>query len=143
MPYIGETAGLLTSVFFAVNAVVITRAAEQLGSAVANRTRVLFALVYLLLLNLILFREPMPFEAASGRWGWLALSGIIGLAIGDAFLFQAYISVGPRLSMLLLSLSTVFSVLEAWLLFGESLRLGQIIGIAITLSGTIWVVLER
>jgi drug/metabolite transporter (DMT)-like permease len=143
MPYIGETAGLLTSVFFAVNAIVITRAGAQVGSVIVNRTRVVFALVYLLALNFILFREPLPFEAGSARWTWLALSGIIGLAIGDAFLFQAYISIGPRLGSLLLSLSTVFGVIEAWLLFGESLRPGQIIGIALTLSGILWVVMER
>jgi drug/metabolite transporter (DMT)-like permease len=143
MPYIGETAGLLTSVFFAANAIVITRAGAQVGSIVVNRTRVVFALVYLLALNLILFREPLPFDAGAVRWTWLALSGVIGLAIGDAFLFQAYISIGPRLGSLLLSLSTVFSVIEAWLLFGESLRLGEIVGIALTLSGILWVVMER
>ncbi len=143
MPYIGETAGLLTSLFFAANAIVISRAGAQVGSVIVNRTRVIFALLYLLLLNFILFHEPLPLEAGSFRWTWLALSGVIGLAIGDAFLIQAYVSIGPRLGTLLLSLSTVFGVLEAWLLFGETLRLSQIIGIAITLSGILWVVLER
>ncbi|MGZ6316993.1 MAG: DMT family transporter [Anaerolineales bacterium] len=143
MPYIGETAGLLTSLFFAANAIVISRAGAQVGSVIVNRTRVIFALLYLLLLNFILFHEPLPLEASSFRWTWLALSGVIGLAIGDAFLIQAYVSIGPRLGTLLLSLSTVFGVLEAWLLFGETLRLSQIIGIALTLSGILWVVLER
>ena len=143
MPYIGEIAGLLTSLFFAANAVVISRAGAEVGSVIVNRTRVIFALLYLLLLNFILFHEPLPLEAGSFRWTWLALSGIIGLAIGDAFLIQAYVSIGPRLGTLLLSLSTVFGVLEAWLLFGETLRLAQIIGIALTLSGILWVVLER
>lgn len=143
MPYLGETAGLLTSLFFAINAVVITRAGAQVGSVVLNRTRVFFALVYLVIFNLILFHEPLPFEAGWTRWTWLGLSGLIGLAIGDAFLFQAYLSVGPRLGSLLLSLSTVFGVLEAWIFFGERLHLGQIVGVALTLSGIIWVVAER
>lgn len=143
MPYLGETAGLLTSLFFAANAIVITRAGVHVGSVVLNRTRVVFALFYLVLLNLILFREPLPLEAASGRWMWLTLSGVIGLAIGDAFLFQAYLSVGPRLGTLLLSLSTVFGALEAWLFFGERLHPGQILGVALTLAGIVWVVLER
>jgi drug/metabolite transporter (DMT)-like permease len=143
MPYIGEIAGLLTSLFFAINAVVITRAGAKVGSVVLNRTRVVFAFLYLLVLNIILFHEPLPFEAASTRWMWLALSGLIGLAIGDAFLFQAYLSVGPRLGSLLLSLSTVFGALEAWLFFGESLRPGEILGIALTLAGIIWVVMDR
>lgn len=143
MPYIGEIAGLLTSLFFAINAVVITRAGAQIGSVILNRTRVVFALLYLVVLNLILFHEPLPLHAGATRWTWLALSGLIGLAIGDAFLFQAYLSIGPRLGSLLLSLSTVFGVLEAWLFFGEHLRLGQLIGIALCLGGIVWVVAER
>jgi drug/metabolite transporter (DMT)-like permease len=143
MPYIGETAGLLTSLLFAINAVVITRAGSQVGSVITNRTRVFFALIYLIILNIVVFHQPLPFQAGTSRWLWLALSGVIGLAIGDAFLFQAYLSIGPRLGMLLLSLSTIFSALEAWLFFGESLRLGQITGIALTLAGIIWVLLEQ
>ncbi len=143
MPYLGETAGLLTSLFFAINAVVITRAGGQVGSVITNRTRVLFALVYLIVLNIILFRQPLPFQAGTSRWLWLTLSGVIGLAVGDAFLFQAYLSIGPRLGMLLLSLSTIFGALEAWIFFGESLHLGQITGIALTLAGIIWVLLEQ
>ncbi len=143
MPLIGDIAGLLTSLFFAANAIVITRAGEQVGSVVLNRTRVVFALLYLVLLNLIFFRQPLPFGAGSDRWLWLGFSGLIGLAIGDAFLFQAYLLIGPRLGSLLLSLSTIFGTLEAWLFFGESLRLGQIVGIALTLSGIVWVVMER
>ena len=143
MLLIGETAGLLTSLFFAINAIVITRAGAQVGSVVLNRTRVVFALVYLVLLNTLLFREPLPFEAASNRWTWLGLSGIVGLAIGDAFLFQAYLSIGPRIGSLLLSLSTIFGILEAWLFFGEHLRPIQLVGIALTLAGIMWVLLER
>ena len=44
---LGETAGLLTSLFFAINSVFITRAGQRVGAVVSNRTRVLFALLYL------------------------------------------------------------------------------------------------
>lgn len=143
MPYIGEIAGLLTSFFFAANAVVITKAGEGVGSIIVNRTRVVFALLYLVILNTVLYHQPLPINAEPQRWMWLSLSGLIGLAIGDAFLFQSYLSVGPRLGTLLLSLSTIFGVLEAWIFFGETLRAGQILGIALTLAGILWVVLEQ
>lgn len=143
MTYIGEIAGLLTSLFFAINAVVITRAVRQVGSVVSNRTRVVFALLYLVILNTLLYHQPLPIGAEPQRWTWLSLSGVIGLALGDAFLFQCYLLVGPRLGTLLLSLSTIFSSLEAWLFFNESLRFGQIMGIALTLGGTIWVIFEQ
>ncbi len=143
METIGEFAALLTSLAFAVNAVILTKAGLQVGSMVSNRIRVAFALLYLAVLNSVLFGQPLPLGADPGRWIWLSLSGVIGLALGDAFLIQAYVTIGPRLGMLFLSLSTVFSAFEAWLLFRETLGLVQIIGIAVALTGTMWVILER
>ena len=143
MMYIGETAGLLTSLFFAINAVVVTKAGQKVGSLIVNRARVVFALLYLIILNFILYHQALPLQAGAQHWTWLSLSGVIGLALGDAFLFQAYIMVGARLGTLLLSLSTIFGVLEAWIFLGESLSLMEIIGIALTLSGIIWVILEH
>ena len=143
MIFVGDLAGLLTSLFFAINAIVITRAGAQVGPWILNRTRTLFALLYVLVLNLILFGQPLPFQAASARWLWLGLSGVIGFAIGDAFLFQSYLSIGPRLGSLLFSTSTVFGVIEAWLFFGESLHPAQLLGIALALAGIIWVIAER
>ena len=144
MAAIGEIAGLLTSLFFAVNAVVITKATRTVGSSViANRARLVFALLYLVILNTVLYHQVLPFQAGTQRWTWLSLSGVIGLAVGDAFLFQAYLMVGARLGTLLLSLSTIFGALEAWIFFGESLSMQEIIGIALTLGGIIWVILEQ
>lgn len=143
MNYIGEIAGVMTSAFYAINAVVITKATEKTGSMITNRMRVAFAFLYLVIINLILFHKPLPFDSGNDRWMWLSLSGVIGLALGDTFLFQSYMLIGARIGALLLSLSTVFGVLEAWLIFGETLRAGQMLGIALTLAGIVWVVTER
>ena len=141
--YLGELAGLLTSLMYTINAAVITRAGHQVGAVVVNRVRVVFAFVYLIIINLILFGQPLPFGASADRWGWLAISGVIGLALGDAFLFESFLLVGPRVGSLLLALSTVFGILEAWMFFGETLTTLQILGIALTLGGIVWVVIER
>ena len=141
--YIGEIAGIATSLFYAFNAVFITNAAQKVGAVISNRMRIVFAFIYLIVINLILFHQPLPFDASPDRWTWLSLSGIIGLALGDAFLFQSYLLVGPRLGILLLSLSPIVGALEAWIIFGEILRIGQIIGIALPLGGIVWVILEQ
>ena len=143
MNYIGEIAALATAFFFALTALIFTSTGRSVGSQVTNRVRLLFALIYLILLNLVLFHEPLPFSAGSSRWLWLGLSGVIGLSLGDAFLFQSYVSVGPRLGSLLLSLAPIFGSVIAWLFFGEILTMLQITGIALALAGIAWVVLSH
>ncbi len=119
MNLIGELAALATSFFFAMTALIFTTSGRMVGSQVTNRMRLMFALIYLVILNIILFREPLPFSAAPSRWLWLSISGVIGLSLGDFFFFQSLISVGPRLGSLLLSLAPIFGSIIAWVFFGE------------------------
>jgi drug/metabolite transporter (DMT)-like permease len=93
-----------------------------------------------MVLNAILFREPLPLSAGPSRWMWLGISGVIGLSLGDAFLFQAFVSLGARLGTLLLSLAPIFGALIAWVFFGETLTFLQITGIVLALAGIAWVV---
>ncbi len=143
MNLIGELAALATSFFFAMTSLVFTTTGRMVGSQVTNRIRLAFALLYLIILNAILFREPLPFSAESSRWLWLGLSGVIGLSLGDAFYFQSLVSVGPRLGSLLLSLAPIFGAIIAWVFFGETLTLMQITGITLALAGIAWVVMSH
>ncbi|MBK9924422.1 MAG: DMT family transporter [Anaerolineales bacterium] len=143
MDFIGEAAALATSFFFAFTSLIFASSGRKVGSHVTNRARLLFALIYLLILNLILFREPLPFSADPSRWIWLGLSGIIGLSLGDAFYFQSLVSVGPRLGSLLLSLAPIFGSVIAWIFFHETLSALQITGIVLALAGIGWVVMSH
>jgi drug/metabolite transporter (DMT)-like permease len=143
MDFIGEVAALATSFFFAFTSIIFSSAGRRVGSQVTNRTRLVFALTYLLILNFVLFREPLPLSAESSRWIWLSLSGIIGLSLGDAFFFQSLVSVGPRLGSLLMSLAPVFGSVIAWTFFGETLTTLQITGIVLALAGIGWVVMSH
>lgn len=143
MPFLGEISALVTSFCWAMSAVGFSNATRVLGSQVTNRLRVVLALIALIVINGLLYGKPIPFDAGLERWGWLALSGLIGLALGDAFLFSAYRYIGPRLGLLLLSLAPVFGAFIAWAFLDETLSMVQILGIAITLGGISWVVLIR
>jgi len=143
MTYIGEIAALFTSICWSFSAIGFTKSTQQVGSMVTNRVRVLLALLALLLINLILYGQPVPLHAGVSRWVWLTVSGIVGLALGDAFLFQAYREVGPRLGLLLLSFAPIFGAAIAWVFFRQTLNLLQTAGIFVTLAGIFWVVLVR
>jgi drug/metabolite transporter (DMT)-like permease len=134
---------LLTSICWSFTSIFFTLSGRIVGSPIVNRTRLIFGLGIVTVVHWIAFGQPMPFDASLSRWGWMALSGVIGFVIGDAFLFQAFVMIGPRLSMLVMALSPVMSAVLAWLLLDESLSAIQIVGIALAVGGVAWVVSDR
>ncbi len=141
--YLGELAALATSVCWSATATFFTLASYRVGSVIVNRLRLLLAVIFLLITHRLMLGTFLPFEAEPERWYWLALSGVIGLVVADGFLFQAYVWIGPRLGMLLMSLSPVVSGLLAWLVLAETLTWGQMGGIVLAVGGIMWVVLDR
>jgi drug/metabolite transporter (DMT)-like permease len=139
----GELAALLTALCFATSSTFFTIAGKRFGALIANRARLLIAVLLLTLTHWIFLGSLVPLAAEPYRWLWLGLSGIIGLAIGDAFLFQSYILIGPRLGLLMLSLAPVLATILAWVFLGEKLDWSEILGILVTLAGIAWVILGK
>ncbi len=140
---IGEFAGLLTAVAWSFTSIFFTIAAKRIGAIAVNLLRLLMAVFFLMLIHLFLFGSVLPVGAGSERWLWLGLSGLIGLVLGDTLLLLAFIAIGTRLSMLLLSLVPIISTVLAWVFLEEKLRLIEIVSIIVTVAGIAWVVTEK
>ncbi|MBN1877078.1 MAG: DMT family transporter [Anaerolineae bacterium] len=143
MNYLGEIAALFTSVLWAVTSVFFTLAGHRVGPQVVNRVRLLIATGFLSITHLVWRGTLFPWNIGLGRWGWLTLSAVLGLVMGDGLLYYAFTQIGARLAMLLMSLSPVIGALFAWLFLHEVLRPLQLFAIAVTIGGVAWVVLER
>jgi len=139
----GEVAALLTAVCWAVTSIFTTSAGRRVGSVAVNRMRLVFGVLLLMLTHLVFYGRPLPSGAGLERWFWLGASGVVGLVLGDSFLFQSYVMIGPRLGTLIMALVPVFSAVIAWLFLGEALTLLEITGILLAVGGIIVVVLER
>lgn len=72
----------------------------------------------------------------------LALSGLVGIAIGDALFFKSLLYLGPRLAILLGCSGPVFTVVLAVLILRESVSGITAFGIAMVISGVAWVLWE-
>jgi drug/metabolite transporter (DMT)-like permease len=139
----GEIAALLTSFCWSLTSVQFTLAGRRVGSGVVNRVRLVLAALFLASAHLLLYGQLLPLDAEPFRWGWLGLSGTVGLVLGDASLFQSFVLIGPRRGMLLMTLVPVISTLLAWGWLGEILLPIEIGAILLTVGGIAWVVLER
>ena len=141
-PYSGEIAALATAFFWTVSALCWTAAGRRVGSLAVNIIRLILALPLFLFFGQIMLGEAIPFSASLHAWLWLGASGVIGFFLCDLFFFQSFLLIGPRLALLIFSLAPPFSAFLGWLMIGEQLTRWNWIGMATTLAGILWVVLE-
>ncbi len=141
--FTGELAALGTSLCFAFGSTLFTFAGRELGVQRVNRVRLLLAAVLIALIHWLLLGQVFPSDAPVDTVGWLILSGIVGLVLGDVFLLQAFVMIGPRLSMLMMALAPMFSTVIAWVFLHETLSGQQLVGIALVIGGVVAVVAER
>jgi len=138
---IGEIAGITVSLFWSFGSVFFTIAGRRAGVLNLNAIRIAIAVGLLGATHLVLFRTLAP-NANGAQWSYLALSGVIGLALGDLAYFGCLVTLGPRRGVLLLSTSPIFASVVGFLVLGEALGGWAILGIGVTIAGVLWVVLE-
>ncbi len=141
--YFGEIAGLLTAVFWTVTSLAFESAGKKVGSLSVNLIRLVMAFFFIGIYSWIARGFFFPTDATLYQWKWLALSGLIGFVIGDLLLFQAFVVIGARISMLMMALAPPFAALIGWLLLGEVLSPMSWLGMAVTMCGIVIVILKR
>jgi drug/metabolite transporter (DMT)-like permease len=143
MPYLGEVASLFTAVCWATNAVLFAKAGQRVGSKTVNAARLGVALMVMLILHLTLTGTLFPWGAGLARFAWLGVSGLIGFALGDALLFEAYVLLGPRVAVLIYTMWPVVAALMAWAFLGQAMGPLKACAMVVTLSGIALVVAEK
>ncbi|HPE75518.1 MAG TPA: DMT family transporter [Draconibacterium sp.] len=141
--HFGEIAGVLTAVFWTVTSLAFESAGKKVGSLSVNLIRLIIAFFFIGFYSWAVRGFFFPTDATLYQWEWLALSGLVGFVIGDLLLFQALVVVGARISMLMMALAPPFAAFIGWLVLGEVLSPTNLLGMAITLSGIVIVILKR
>lgn len=141
--YIGELAAFGTALCWTFGSQFFEAAGKRVGTLSVNLIRLLLALLLFCILSLFTRGNLFPVDFPLHAWIWLGLSGLIGFALGDLFLFKAFVEIGPRLSMLIMTLTAPISALLGLTFLGEIYSLQQWVGMLVTLMGVSWVILER
>ncbi|MHC1731462.1 MAG: DMT family transporter [Bacteroidales bacterium] len=131
----GEFAALAVALFWTITALAFESASRKVGSLTVNIIRLSLAFFFIGFFTLISRSHFLPVDASMHNWLWLGLSGIVGLVLGDYFLFRSYPLIGSRFSMLIMTLAPPMAAIFGYFILGESLNIMQMAGMIIVIFG--------
>ena len=141
--HLGEFAALFVAFCWTTSALAFESASIKVGSVAVNFIRLFLALIIISLFTYFSRGFFFPVDASLKAWLWLILSGLIGLVLGDFFLFEAYTIIGSRIAMLIMTLVPPLTAFLSWLMLGETLTLMNFFGMGLTLLGIALVILTK
>lgn len=141
--HLGELSALFTAFCWTITSMAFESAGKKVGSLSVNLIRLVIAFIFLGTFTWVTQGHFFPSGAGAHAWLWLSMSGLIGFVIGDLLLFQAFVVIGARISMLIMSLSPPMTALFGWIIIGEKMTLTSTVGMAVTIIGIMLVITSR
>ncbi len=135
----GELAGLSSSFLWAIGSLIFARSPASAGALnlFKNAIAAVFFVVSLWIARLL---DGGPFvSAGAAAVGFLALSGVVGLVVGDTLYFRSLQILGPRRALVVSMLAPPLAALLGWAALGERPAGAVGLGIAAVLAGVFWV----
>ncbi len=138
----GEFAALSAAMLWTFASVLFTTVGKRIGPFNLNAIRIVIGGSLLSITHYFLSGSFFP-SVSHLQLFYLALSGIIGLAVGDFAYFGALIAIGPRRAILVSSMAPIFSLIGGYFVLGEIPSLLSFLGIFLVLTGVWIVIIER
>jgi drug/metabolite transporter (DMT)-like permease len=129
---VGIAAALGSAASWSVGALLFGRLGESLSSFAMTLVKGALSVVLLGAMTLLMRGYS---DIGTQAYSYLALSGLLGIAVSDTFFFSALKELGPRALVLLATLGQVVTVLLAVVFLGERLPVWGWVGIALIVSG--------
>jgi drug/metabolite transporter (DMT)-like permease len=143
MEKLGDLAAFGTALCWSLSAIFFENASRKAGALAVNFWKVFLAFFFLAFAGVLFRGMPFPLDATPRAWLYLSLSGVIGFVISDYFLFNAYILIGSRITVVFQALTPLFTALFAFVFLGERMKLVRLFGMSIVICGILMVVVSR
>lgn len=139
----GEFAALAVAFFWTVTALAFESASRKIGSIPVNIMRLVMAFFFIGTFTLISRGSFIPLDASRHNWVWLSLSGLIGLVLGDYYLFKSYALIGSRFAMLIMTTVPPMAAFFGFLILDESLEFMHLAGMVVVIAGITTAIFNR
>jgi drug/metabolite transporter (DMT)-like permease len=138
--YIGEIAALATAFCWSITSYAFTNVSRRIGALQVNIDRMVLASIMLISIVGVF---GVSLTLSSGQISNLVISGILGLVLGDSFLFKSFQLIGARLGIIIMAAVPVLSTILAFFFLNEVISYLGMFGMLLTIAGILIVVLER
>jgi len=142
MNYLGEFAALVTALCWTGTAIAFEFAGKRIGSFTMNFLRLILAFLFYAVYSLWVHGSFFPLNFPAESWMWLILSGLVGFVLGDWLLFQAYVDIGARISLVIMSLWPAMAAFLAWIFLGERMSFPDLLGLILVTAGIAMVIVS-
>lgn len=139
---LGELAAVATAILWTLSALAWTLAGKHIGALAVSFIRLPMAGAMLMVYGYLVRGLWLPSDAPLRTWYLLGASGLVGFVVSDLCMIEAFLLIGPRLSLLIASLTPPMAAAISWCI-GDVLLLRHWVAMGVTLAGVIWVVLEQ
>lgn len=143
MRYLGELISIGVACSWTLTAIVSEIGSRRMGVLHFNTWRLGVAMLFSIALSFLLTGSLLPVHAGAATWMWMLLSGVVGYFFGDFCLFKSYMYISSRYGQLFMTLAPAAAAIVAWVALGQVLSFGNVIAIAVTLSGIAIAVLGK
>lgn len=141
--HLGQMAALGTAICYTLNGIFFESAGKKVGSLAVNYIRLVIGFILISVFTYFTRGYFLPTDGTIHNWTWLGISGFIGFFLGDLFLFQSYLEVGPRISMLILGAAPPMTAILGYIFMNEKLSFMGIVGMLVITLGICLVILGR
>lgn len=138
-PLLGQLCALVTAGCWTHNSIVYSFAGKRVGSRSVTHIRLWVAFPVIIFVNFLFTKELIPGGLPLPAMLYLLISGFIGFFLADLFIFRAFIDIGARETMVIMTLSPIFSAVISWFALDEHLSFFQVAGIVVTVLGVMLV----
>lgn len=141
--HLGEIISIGTAFFWTITVISFEYAGKRVGSLPVNFIRLVMSFIFISTTVFYLTGNFVPIGESAHTWNYLLISGIIGLVIGDFFLFQAFVDIGGRISLLIMSSVPIISSIFGFFLYKEIIEPLQLVGMMVIISSIIIIILSK
>ncbi len=135
-PGLGFGLSLAALVFWSISPFCFAGTGRRIGPFATNLFRLGLGTFVLIGITAIRNRLVGGFAYPGGlTWFWLSTSGVVGLVVGDFFLYRALATIGPGKTSQIQILAPAATAAIAWALLRETMTFPQLAGMALILAG--------